>query len=69
MDGQKRYLQTDPAVVTAVNGMGLDSSNMYRSLLRLPAAFARSAFTVMDFVFFMGVIEKTNNSHRQHVFY
>lgn len=47
-DGQKRYLQTDPAVVTAVNGMGLENSNMYRSLLRIPAAFARSAFTVWD---------------------
>ena len=48
VDGQKRYLQTDPSVVAAVNGMGIDQSNLLMKILRFPARLARSAITVTN---------------------
>ena len=48
VDGEKKYLETDPSVVAAVNGMGIDQSNLLMKIIRFPARLARAAFTVTN---------------------
>jgi N12 class adenine-specific DNA methylase len=47
-NGQKKYIQTDPAIVSAINNMGIQSSNMFVRMLHFPAKIARAAFTLMN---------------------
>ena len=49
--GKTKYLQTDKAIVNAINNMGKDSTNQFIQFLRMPAAIARSAFTVNNLAF------------------
>jgi hypothetical protein len=48
VDGKKCYLETDPAVVAAVNNMGKESTDLFFRIFRVPAQIARASFTVMN---------------------
>lgn len=47
-NGQKKFIQTDPTIVTAIRNMGLQSSTMFGRILRFPAQIARAAFTMIN---------------------
>ena len=47
-NGQKKFIQTDPTIVTAIRNMGLQSSTMFGRILRFPAQIARAAFTMVN---------------------
>ena len=47
-DGERKYLQTDPDIVKAVNNMGREESNWVLRLLHGPAKIARACFTTIN---------------------
>lgn len=47
-NGERKYLQTDPDIVKAVNNMGREESNWVLRLLHGPAKIARACFTTIN---------------------
>lgn len=47
-NGERKYLQTDPDIVKAVNNMGREESNWVLRLLHAPAKIARACFTTIN---------------------
>lgn len=47
-DGKRKYLQTDPDIVKAVNNMGRAETNLVLRLLHAPAKIARACFTTIN---------------------
>ena len=47
-NGERKYLQTDPDIVKAVNNMGRAESNWVLRLLHAPAKIARACFTTIN---------------------
>lgn len=47
-NGERKYLQTDPDIVKAVNNMGREESNWVLRLLHAPVKIARACFTTIN---------------------
>lgn len=47
-NGERKYLQTDPDIVKAVNNMGREESNWVLRLLHGPSKIARACFTTIN---------------------
>ena len=47
-NGERKYLQTDPDIVKAVNNMGREESNWVLRLLHGPVKIARACFTTLN---------------------
>lgn len=47
-NGERKYLQTEPDIVKAVNNMGREESNWVLRLLHAPAKIARACFTTIN---------------------